>query len=122
MSQHSQIHKHLEYVLIATAFLHVYSTNFSGKKSPANISQEVWHICSLFLKRDAALWVDWHSFARLYSVIKIGGSVHRITRAFDFTRVGVQYCELLQEWAWYFYELKVSENATHRCYNRDIAC
>ena len=37
-----------------------------------------------------------------------------------FTRVSMQYCELLHEWAWYFHEAKVSENAADECNNRDM--
>ena len=32
----------------------------------------------------------------------------------------MQYCDLLHEWAWYFHELKASENVAHECNNRDM--
>ena len=41
--------------------------------------------CLFTVSKERWLWVDWHSFTRLYSVIKIGESVHRMSRAFDFT-------------------------------------
>ena len=79
-----KIHKHLHvdthsYPIFTCLLYKFFWEEEPGQHIPGGVA------CLFTLSKERWLWVDWHSFTRLYSVIKIGESVHRMSRAFDFT-------------------------------------